>query len=166
MLGGEGSDVRHMGSGIGLNGTIRTEAKYWPPRHTRNIREITDKLSKPATLVRSRGPGYPGMMNSDIWIYLSTYNDSVGTGDWSALARLYAENAVVEFAGAPVSALRGRGAIEAGYRAAPPEDTISLVHYFAEGDEHEVTYRRDREGTGGTFRLTIRDGLVAHNVVT
>ena len=101
------------------------------------------------------------MMDSDIWIYLTTYNNSVDSGDWSALARLYAENAVVEFSGAPVPAMRGRAAIEAGYRAASPDDTISLVHYFAEGDEHEVTYRRDRDGTGGTFRLTIRDGLVA-----
>jgi uncharacterized radical SAM superfamily Fe-S cluster-containing enzyme len=62
--------------------------------------------------------------------------------------------------------MRGRAAIEAGYRAVRPDDTISLVHCFAEGDEHEVTYRRDSDGTRGMLRLTIRDGLVAHNVVS
>lgn len=105
-------------------------------------------------------------MDSQIWNYLAVFNDSVRTRDWAAFARLYTEDAVVEFADVPVPPMRGRAAIEAGYRAAPPDDTISLVHYIAEGDEHAVTYRWDRDGNGGTFRLTMREGLVAHNVVT
>lgn len=108
---------------------------------------------------------YSIQMNSDIWIYLSAFNDSVRTRDWSALALLHTEDAVVEFEGVP--AMRGRAAIEAGYRDAPPADTISLVHYFEDGDTHEVTYRCDSEDDRtGTFRLTMRDGLISHNLVS
>jgi len=111
-------------------------------------------------------PGLISGMNSDIWNYLAVFNDSVRSRDWAAFARLYTEDAVVEFEGGPVPPMRGRTAIEAGYREAPPDDTISLVHYFADGDEHEVEYHWDRAGSGGTFRLTMRDGLVAHSVVS
>jgi steroid Delta-isomerase len=106
-------------------------------------------------------------MDHVVATYLALFNNSVRTGDWAAFARAFTEDAVVEFANVPVPAMHGRAAIEDGYREAPPDDTITALDCRSGGDVHEVTYRWDTEGTGGgLLRLTIRDGLVAHNIVT
>ena len=99
--------------------------------------------------------------------FLALFNRSVRTGDWAAYARAFTEDALVEFENVPVPAMQGRRAIEDGYREAPPDDTITALDCRTDGNVHEVTYRWDVEGTGGgRLRLTMRDGLVAHNLVT
>lgn len=106
-------------------------------------------------------------MDHAVEAFLTLFNDAVRTGDWRAFARGFTEDAVVEFVNVPVPALRGREAIEAGYREAPPDDTITAVGCRSAGDVHDLEFRWDSEGTGGGhLRLTMRDGLVAHNVIS
>jgi hypothetical protein len=63
--------------------------------------------------------------------------------------------------------MHGREAIAAGYQQAPPDDTITVVGIHEDGDVRDVDYRWDTEGTGGgRMRMTMRDGLVAHNVIS
>lgn len=99
--------------------------------------------------------------------YLAAFNDAVRRGNWAGFGRCFTEDAIVEFENVPVPPMHGRAAIEAGYSEAPPDDTITAVDCRSVGDVHEVTYRWDAEGTGGGLLwLTMRDGLVAHNVVS
>ena len=99
--------------------------------------------------------------------FLERFNNSVRTGDWTAFAATFTEDAVVEFENVPVPPMHGRKAIADGYAEAPPDDTITALSCQSEGDVHEVTYRWDTEGTGGgRLHLTLRDGLVAHNVIS
>lgn len=99
--------------------------------------------------------------------YIALFNDTVRGGDWDRFAQGFTPDGVVEFENVPVPPMHGREAIAAGYREAPPDDTITLVDHVQDGDVHEVTYRWDTEGTGGGhMRITMRDGLVAHNVIS
>lgn len=106
-------------------------------------------------------------MHHAVEAYLNVFNRAVRSDDWSTFARSYTEDGVVEFVHVPVPAFRGRESIEAGYREAPPDDTITAVGCRSDGDVHEVEFRWDAEGTGGgLMRLTMRDGLVARNVIS
>ncbi|HEV2781087.1 MAG TPA: nuclear transport factor 2 family protein [Actinophytocola sp.] len=106
-------------------------------------------------------------MDHTVRAFLTRFNEAVRTGDWAGFAEGFTEDAVVQFMNVPVPALCGREAVEAGYREAPPDDTITAIGCRSDGDVHEVTFRWDAEGAGGgRLRLTMRDGLVAHSVVT
>lgn len=106
-------------------------------------------------------------MDDAVTNYLRAFNEAVRRGDWAMLAGAHAKDAVVEFAGVPVPTMRGRAAIEAGYRANPPDDQITALACRSDGDTHEVLFRWNVDGTGGgRLRVTMRDGLVAHKVVT
>jgi ketosteroid isomerase-like protein len=106
-------------------------------------------------------------MDLAVRAYLTLFNDSVRSGRWDRFAQAFTDDAVVEFENVPVPAMRGREAIAAGYREAPPDDQITAVGHRSDGDVHEVTYRWNTPGTGGgRMKLTMRDGLVAHNVIS
>jgi steroid delta-isomerase len=106
-------------------------------------------------------------MDHAVGAFVKLFNDAVRGGGWGAFARGFTEDAVVEFVDVPVPALRGREAIEAGYREAPPDDTITAVSCRSEGDVHDLEFRWDTEGTGGgRLRLTMRGGLVARSLIS
>ncbi|HET9143005.1 nuclear transport factor 2 family protein [Actinophytocola sp.] len=106
-------------------------------------------------------------MDQTVADFVDRFNEAVSSGDWGKFARWFTDDAVIEFSDVPVPAMRGRAEIEAGYRSAPPDDTITMTDCRSSGDVHEVAYRWDTEGMGGgRFRLTMRDGLVAHNVIS
>lgn len=105
-------------------------------------------------------------MDLAVQTYLKLFNASVRSGNWDRFAEAFTEDAIVEFENVPVPAMCGREAIAAGYREAPPDDQITAVGHRSDGDVREVTYRWNTPGTGGgLMRLTVRDGLVAHNVI-
>jgi ketosteroid isomerase-like protein len=106
-------------------------------------------------------------MDLELQAYVERFNEAVRGGDWAAFAQGFTEDAVVEFENVPVPPMHGREAIAAGYQQAPPDDTITVVDISADGAVHDVSYMWDTDGTGGgRMRLTLRDGLVAHNVIT
>lgn len=106
-------------------------------------------------------------MDLAIQAYVEQFNESVLRDNWDEFAQRFTADAVVEFENVPLPAMRGHEAIAAGYQQAPPDDTITVVDVTTEGNVHVVSYRWDTEGTGGgRMRLTMRDGLVAHNVIT
>lgn len=94
------------------------------------------------------------------------FNTAVRTGDWATFAGCYSEDASVHFHGVPVPAMRGRQGIADGYRANPPDDTITVldrtVAPAADGDQVAVrfTWDADPGGEPGLIRLLLRDGLV------
>jgi steroid Delta-isomerase len=97
--------------------------------------------------------------------YVEHFNAAVRSGDWTAFANSYTEDATVVFTGAPASPMHGRREIAAGYAASPPNDTITVTDQQIEGDQVLAHFVWDAapHQPGGAFRLTIRDGLVAEN---
>jgi RimJ/RimL family protein N-acetyltransferase len=69
--------------------------------------------------------------------YVGDHNECVRTGDWSALASWFSEDAELVFEGVPVGPFVGREAIAAAYAERPPDDQVQ------------------------TFRVTETDGQVS-----
>ena len=56
--------------------------------------------------------------------YVGDHNEGVRTGDWSALAEWFADDAELVFEGVTVGPFVGRDAIVAAYRERPPDDQV------------------------------------------
>ncbi|OLF06640.1 hypothetical protein BLA60_30700 [Actinophytocola xinjiangensis] len=105
-------------------------------------------------------------MDSAIENYVKIFNEAVRDGDFAKLAAAHAEDGVIELNGIPAPPMRGRAEIEAGYRANPPYGEIRVVDTSTVGGVHEVNFKWADGSGGGQVKLTLTDGLVAHNVIT
>lgn len=102
----------------------------------------------------------------DVDAHLDAFNTAVHGGDWAAFAARFAADAELDFVGVPVGPFRGRAAIEAAYRADPPDDTITRAgDARVVGDEHIVPFRWDRTGSTGTMRLEWAPGGAVRRLV-
>ncbi|TWP54213.1 nuclear transport factor 2 family protein [Lentzea tibetensis] len=99
--------------------------------------------------------------------HVRRFNEAVRTGDWSTFADGFTEDATVTFTGPPVPAMAGRAAIEAGYRSAPPDDTITALATREAGDQVEVAYAWDKAPgeLAGTMTLQVANGLITRLAV-
>ena len=79
-----------------------------------------------------------------------------------------ADDAELEFAGVPVGPFRGRAEIAEAYRTQPPDDEIRILDERSDGDVLVGGYAwaAEPETRAGELRLTVRDGLIRHMVVT
>jgi cysteine desulfurase/selenocysteine lyase len=86
--------------------------------------------------------------------HIERFNAGVRSGDFGPMIRAFAEDAVFTFEGRPIPPLRGRAAIEAGYRDFPPDDEIEVTS-TTEPDATTVVarFRWVREGDTGTITM-------------
>ena len=59
--------------------------------------------------------------------YVELFNAGVRTGDFGPMVARYAADATFEVQGVPLGQIVGRDAIDAIYRAQPPDDEINLL---------------------------------------
>jgi steroid delta-isomerase len=99
--------------------------------------------------------------------HLEVFNRAVASGDFAPLVALFAEDATLEFVGAPVGPFVGRRAIAAGYAERPPTDTLAVLSASVEGDVvvEPFSWSEDRGARSGEMRLEIEDGLIRRLVV-
>jgi RimJ/RimL family protein N-acetyltransferase len=103
-----------------------------------------------------------------LYEYIARHNLGVGSGDWSALAECFAEDAVLEFEGVRVGPFAGREQIAAAYREQPPDDEVRILG--AEERDGTVVARyawaAEPARQAGRLYLTRRDDLIERLVVT
>jgi ketosteroid isomerase-like protein len=99
--------------------------------------------------------------------HVEAFNRAVASADFAPLVALFAEDATLEFVGAPVGPLVGRPAIAAGYAERPPTDTLAVLSISVEGGVvvEPFSWSADRGARSGEMRLEIEDGLIRRLVV-
>ena len=98
--------------------------------------------------------------------HVARFNRAVQDGDWTAFAATFAVDAVMRFTNVPVGPFEGRAAIEGGYRAQPPDDTMTIRTIEGiRNDTALVAFTWDANGAG-TMRITWTDDLVQELVIT
>ena len=93
------------------------------------------------------------------------FDAAAESGDFAPLVALFAEDAVLDFAGLSVGPFVGREAIAAAYAAQPPDDGLDVLSVSEEADGTVVERFAWRRGGGGTMRLTLDGGSIARLVV-
>jgi RimJ/RimL family protein N-acetyltransferase len=103
-----------------------------------------------------------------LYEYIARHNQGVRDQEWGPLAECFADEAVLEFEGAPVGPFAGREAIAAAYELRPPDDEVRILD--AEEEGHTVVagyaWAADPEVQAGTLRLTREGDTIARLVVT
>lgn len=99
--------------------------------------------------------------------HVRRFNAAVRDGAWQAFGEGFSPDATVAFTGIPVPPMAGRDAIVAGYRSAPPDDTITVLSTEVAGDFVSVAYAWDAEPDkhAGTMNLRVADGLITELTV-
>jgi hypothetical protein len=81
--------------------------------------------------------------------HVEAFNHAVTSGDYTALADRFTEDAVMSFAGVPVGPFLGRQAILAAYRSNPPDDTMTVLSQVDDTPTStRATFRWSAGGTG------------------
>ena len=97
--------------------------------------------------------------------HVERFNRAVHDGDWAAFAGTFADDAVMRFTNVPVGPFEGRAAIERGYYAQPPDDTMTVREIEGiHSDTALVAFTWDANGAG-TMRITWTEGLVQELVI-
>jgi steroid delta-isomerase len=103
-----------------------------------------------------------------LYEYIARHNQGVRDQEWGPLAECFADEAVLEFEGAPVGPFAGREAIAAAYELRPPDDEVRILD--AEEEGHTVVagyaWAADPEVQAGTLRLTREGDTIARLVIT
>lgn len=100
--------------------------------------------------------------------HVGRFNEAVRSGDFGPMLELFADDAVLEFRGVPVGPFHGRDAIDAAYRAQPPDDEVEILEIEENDAEIRAGYawRRDEGRRAGDMFLR-RDGdLITRLLVT
>lgn len=94
--------------------------------------------------------------------HVRRFNAGVRDGDWEAYGDGFAPDATVTFDGVPVPPMVGRAAIVAGYRAMPPDDTITVLSVGRDGDAIVVAYAWDAQPSAmaGRFDIEVEERLI------
>ena len=100
--------------------------------------------------------------------HVRRFNEGVRTGDFSAMAAGFAEDAEMHFEGVPVGPFVGREAIATAYRDEPPDDEIEILGKTERDGMVVARYAwlRDHGKQAGEMRLTRQDGRIKKLVVT
>ena len=100
--------------------------------------------------------------------YIEAHNTAVGSGDWTAFAEWFADDAEVRFEGVPVGPFRGRDEIRAAYEAQPPDDEVEIRNVSEEGDRTFADYGWNADGgvRAGELRITWDGDLICELVIT
>ena len=100
--------------------------------------------------------------------HVERFNAGVGSGDFGPMLELFTDGAVLEFRGVPVGPFQGRDAIDAAYRAQPPDDEVEVLDASENGDEVRARYAWSRdEGRAAGDMIVTRDGdRISRLVVT
>ncbi|GLZ31734.1 hypothetical protein Lesp02_39220 [Lentzea sp. NBRC 105346] len=95
--------------------------------------------------------------------HVHRFNNAVRHGDWEAFGSGFTADATVSIDYAPIPPMVGREAIVAGYRAAPPDDTITVLSTSADGDTVSVTFAWDTSPgePAGTMDMRVTGGLIS-----
>jgi RimJ/RimL family protein N-acetyltransferase len=103
-----------------------------------------------------------------LYEYVARHNQGVRTGDWEALGECFAEDARLEFEGAPVGPFAGRDAIVAAYRERPPDDEVRVLDAAETegGLEARYSWAVAPERQAGGMLLTLRGGTIERLVIT
>ena len=100
--------------------------------------------------------------------HVETFNTAVRSGDFAPLVDLFAEDASLEFVGAPVGPFEGRDAIAAAYAAQPPTDTMTVLSVRVEDDGTVVerfSWSADAGERSGAMRLVVAGDRIRRLVV-
>lgn len=102
--------------------------------------------------------------------HVERFNDAVRTGDYGPMTAAFAADAEMAFVGVPAGPFAGREAIEAAYRAQPPDDEILLLAAPEEGDDGVVRAPYAWASAAGTeageIQLTPSGDAIGRLVVT
>jgi hypothetical protein len=111
-------------------------------------------------------------MGDDLTVFLGrhveTFNAAVASGDFALLVQLFAVDARLEFAGAPVGPFEGRDAIANAYAAQPPTDTMTILDTRVEPDGTVVeafSWSEDGGARSGEMRLAVDGERIQRLVV-
>jgi cysteine desulfurase / selenocysteine lyase len=86
--------------------------------------------------------------------HIERFNAGVRSGDFGPMIGAFSEDGEFVFEGRPIPPLRGRAAIEQGYRDFPPDDEIEVTSTTEPDDRTVVArFRWVREGATGTITL-------------
>lgn len=98
--------------------------------------------------------------------HVDRFNGAVRSGDWAGFATEFAAEAVMRFTNLPVGPFIGRAAIEQGYYAQPPDDTMTIRRMEGiDSDTVLVGFTWDADGPG-TMLIRWGEGLVRELVIT
>ena len=100
--------------------------------------------------------------------HVERFNAGVRSGDFGPMLELFADDALLEFEGAPVGPVHGRDAIAAAYREQPPDDEIEVLEASEAGGQVTARYAwlRDEGRATGDMRLARAGDLIERLVVT
>ena len=96
-------------------------------------------------------------MSARVDEHARAFNAAVRSGDFTAFARTFTEDAVMSFTGMPVGPFTGREAIAGAYAVRRPTDTLTVRSVATDGDTDVVRFAWDHGGTG-TLTVRWRDG--------
>lgn len=97
--------------------------------------------------------------------YVGRFNEAVASRDWAAFAAGLTDDAEMVFTNRPVGPFVGRAAIDAAYRAQPPDDTLVVESVETDGTFDAVDAHWSRGGRL-LLELTWRDDRVARVAIT
>ena len=81
--------------------------------------------------------------------HVARFNDAVRGGGWETFVTTFADDATMVFTNVPAGPFTDRAAILAGYRAQPPDDTMTVTSVEAvDPDTDRVHFSWDAGGTG------------------
>lgn len=97
--------------------------------------------------------------------YVTTFNSSVASGDFTAVLDRFSDEAVLRFENVPPESstleFAGRRAYTAAYNDNPPDDQIDLTGEPTVDGAHLVgTFTWRRDGGTGVLDLTVAGGLI------
>lgn len=75
--------------------------------------------------------------------HVASFNHGVRSGDFEPMLARFTDDAELIFEGPPVGPYRGLDEIRAGYAAAPPDDTLTLLDHTVDGDRITGRYAWD-----------------------
>ena len=103
-----------------------------------------------------------------LYEYVAQHNAGVRSGEWEPLAECFADDAVLEFDGAPVGPFEGRDAIAAAYRERPPDDEVQIIDAEERGDTVVARYAWSiaPDAQAGRLLLTRSGDKIVKLVVT
>jgi steroid delta-isomerase len=100
--------------------------------------------------------------------YIAAHNEAVRSGDWSAFAGWFTDDAEVRFEGVPVGPFRGRDEIRRAYEQQPPDDEVEIRAVREDGDRTIADYGWSREDgvRAGELRLAWDGDRIRELVIT
>ena len=100
--------------------------------------------------------------------YVASHNRAVRTGDWTAFATWFTDDAEVRFEGVPVGPFRGREGIRRAYEQRPPDGEVVIRNVREDGERTVADYGwvADEGTRAGELRLEWEGERIRELVIT